>query len=459
MSKGNERASERPTSVVLAVFACLLAGTALAQFVVPDGDQVQVNSFTTGRQTNPTVGVDSSGGFVMAWASEGSFGTDASLTSIQGQRFAADGTPLEGEFQVNTTTDGYQLVPAVAARPTGEFVVAWGSSSSAGSDSFYSVQVQRFNAGGLPVGGELQVNTYTIAVQEFPAVSWAADGGFLVVWHSQGSFGGDSLGRSIQGQRFSDLGVPVGGELQLNTFTAGDQVDPAVARLETGNYVVVWFNTAGSAGTDTSGESIQGQLVGAGGALQGGEFQVNSYTTGNQYNPAVTALPGGEFVVVWSSGTSPSGDSDYSIRGQRFDQNAAPLGQEVQVNSYTTFVQCMPAVAATDDGGFLVVWRSGDFTGGGPDGDRYGIAARAFAADGRPSGSELVANSYTTGFQEAPQVAAAPGRRYVVAWQSNGSFGSDPSWSVQERRFDGSSGLFADGFETGDTSIWAGTEP
>src|SRR5262249_17933169 len=47
----------------------------------------------------------------------------------------------------------------------------------------------------------------------------------------------------------------------------------------------------------------------------GGEIRVNTYTTGSQMNPAVAALPEGEVVAVWeSSGQDGSGEG---VFGQR----------------------------------------------------------------------------------------------------------------------------------------------
>ncbi len=445
-------------TIVAVGVACLLAGVAAAQGVAPLGDQVQVNSYVTGSQTNPALATDAGGAAVVVWTGTSSGGNDSSQTSIQSRRLDASGALLGADFQVNTTTPGYQLRPAVATQPGGEFVVVWGSASPSGNDSSYSVEARRFDAAGLPLASQFQLNSYTTSVQEFPAVAAAADGGFLMVWHSTGSFGADSAGRSIQARRYSAAGAPFGAELEVNAYTPGDQMDPAVAALPSGDFAVVWNNISGSPG-DSSERSIQGRLVDADGVPLGGEFQVNSFTPGTQYNPAVAALADGGFVVVWSSATSPAGDTDFAILGQRFDASGAPLGDELQVNTSLIYVQSMPAVAGGDDGSFLVAWRSGDFASGGVDGDRYGIAARAFAGSGTPLGDELVVNTYTSGLQESPAVAAAPDGRYLVAWQSNGSWGNDTTLSIQARAYEVTALVFWDGFETGDAGRWSVETP
>ncbi len=62
-----------------------------------------------------------------------------------------------------------------------------------------------------------------------------------------------SSSTALGGQRF-----PIGGEFQVNTYINLDQYLPAVATDARGTFVVVW-DSIGSAGTDNSGSSIQGQ--------------------------------------------------------------------------------------------------------------------------------------------------------------------------------------------------------
>mgnify|MGYP003493377137 CR=1 FL=1 len=54
--------------------------------------------------------------------------------------------------------------------------------------------------------------------------------------------------------------------------------------------------TNGLRGGDSSDNSIQGQRYASGGAAQGGQFQVNTYTTSSQYLPAVSLAADGAFV-------------------------------------------------------------------------------------------------------------------------------------------------------------------
>ncbi len=421
------------------------------------GEEFQVNSYTTSYQTFPSVGVAPDGAFVVVWESYGSYGSDTDVGSVQGQRYASDGTPLGGEFQVNSYTTSYQYLPAVAVALDGVFVVAWESHGSYGSDTDgYSIQARRYAADGTPLGGQFQVNFHTPADQFLPALAAGADGAFVVVWKSEGSSGSDTDGESVQGQRYASDGTPLGGQFQVNSYTTSSQAAPFVGMAsDTGAFVVAW-ESDGSYGSDTDRSSIQGQRYAADGTPLGGEFQINSYTTLSQTLPSVAVVPGGDFVVVWESGGSSGSDIDStSIQGQRYAADGTPLGDEFQVNSYSTGSQDFPSVDVEPSGAFVVTWMSSGSYGSDT---AASIQGQRYASDGAPVGGEFQVNSYTTSVQLFPSVGVAPGGDFVVVWDSYGSSGSDTdSFSAQGQRF--SPMIFADGFESGDTSAWSATVP
>ena len=92
----------------LALAVALPAG---AQAPVPQGSEFQVNSHTPNGQTYPSVAMQPGGDFVVAWESYTSPGTDTSSSSIQARRFTSDGSALGAQFQVNTYTTGFSGYP------------------------------------------------------------------------------------------------------------------------------------------------------------------------------------------------------------------------------------------------------------------------------------------------------------------------------------------------------------
>jgi hypothetical protein len=255
----------------------------------------------------------------VVWHSSASSGTDSDNFSVQGRRFDASGAALGNDFQINTFTNSAQRYPSVAADPSGNFVVVWESPTEpAGSGSYsHSVQGQRFDGSGAPLGSEFKINTYTTAAQRHPSVATDTSGNFVVVWESFGSSGSDSSYYSVQGQRFDSSGAPQGTEFQANTYTTGSQDLASVTTDVAGNFFVVW-QSVGSSGSDSDSfsKSVQGQFFDASGAPVGSELQINSYTTGLQGVPSVVADAAGNFVVVWHG--SGASDYGYSIQGQRF---------------------------------------------------------------------------------------------------------------------------------------------
>jgi len=390
----------------LALAALALPATAaLAQ--APDGGEFLVNAYRTGVQSTPAVAKDESGNFVVVWTS---YGQDGSYDGVFGQRFGPSGLALGPEFQVNTYTTGFQRTPSVAADGRGNFVVAWAAASQDGSA--YGVFARRYDALGVPIGGEILVNTYTIGDQVGPAVAADKAGNFVVVW------GGRSQGDlfSVSGQRFDAIGFRQGGEFRANTYTTGAQGAPSVAFGSNGSFLVVWTSDTVPS-QDGSSAGVFAQCYDASGAPLGGEFQVNSYTTSKQAtygHPAVAGGGNGTFVVVWQSAYQ-DGD-DFGVVARRLDASSCAFqGPEFLVNAATTGRQAFATVAADEKGEFTVVWES--VTSGGYG---YEIFARRFDNLGVSQGGEFRVNTSRLGDQTGATVAANPDGDFVVVWNGPG---------------------------------------
>lgn len=439
--------------VVLSFF--VFGAAAWSQGPVPLGDEFQVNTYTTSSQSSPAVDMDADGAFIVSWDSDGSSDTDTDGSSVQGQAFLINGSPTGIQFQVNTYTTSGQYSPDVAIAPDGRFLVVWASRGSAGTDTDRSsVQGQVFLANGSPMGSQFQVNTYTYEDQRDPAAAARPDGSFIVVWNSDGSYSTDDWAASVQGQRLDQNGSKVGGEFQVNAWTNSSQENPDVGAFPNGEFVVTWQSWGGY-GTDDDRYSIQMGRFNASGNPMGSQVQVNSYVTHQQLDPQVAMAPDGRFLIVWQGGPTSGSDTGSGADGdrlgvsaQRFDATSTAVGNEIVVNTYTTGNQSSPSVAADLGGNFLVNWR-GDF------GDIY---AQMLSSAGSQVGSEFLVNTYTTGSQSAAAVAAEPGGTFVVVYGSNGSPDSDTSeTSVRGQRLERGTVVLLSAFETADTSEWSST--
>ncbi|ADV61466.1 VBCS repeat-containing protein [Isosphaera pallida ATCC 43644] len=333
-----------------------------------------------------------------------SYTQDGWADGVYARRYSVSGVPLGGEFQVHTYTTNAQRNASVAMNAAGDFVVVWQSYTQDGSG--YGVYAQRFDASGNPVGGEFQVNTYTTSFQVNPHVAMNGAGDFVVVWQS---YTQDGSGYGVYAQRFDASGNPVGGEFQVNTYTTGWQRNPRVAMNAAGDFVVVWESFY----QDGSGYGVYAQRFDALGNPVGSEFQVHTYTTNVQRNASVAMNAAGDFVVVWQSYTQDG--LGFGVYAQRFDASGNPVGGEFQVNTYTTSFQVNPHVAVNAvTGDFVVVWQS--FY---QDGSGYGVYAQRFDASGNAVGGEFQVHTYTTSNQRIPHVAMNAAGDFVVAWESD----------------------------------------
>jgi hypothetical protein len=151
----------------------------------PVGDEMEV--INLGRlgdldiyAVQPAVAIDPAGNFVITWA----IGTSTEVNAdVYAQRYRADGTPVGTVFRINSYTSGRQSNADVDMDTQGNFVVAWQSEDQDGSS--YGVYGQLFDGLGNPVEDEFQVNEFTTGFQGEPAVAMGAVGQWTVVWTSK----------------------------------------------------------------------------------------------------------------------------------------------------------------------------------------------------------------------------------------------------------------------------------
>jgi hypothetical protein len=106
------------------------------------GAELHINGFTTNDQFHPVAASDAMGNFVIAWES---FTQDGDQGGIFARRFDSAGNPRGAGFRVNATTVNDQSDPSIGIDKVGNFMVVWTSTGQDGSD--LGIFAQRF--GGL----------------------------------------------------------------------------------------------------------------------------------------------------------------------------------------------------------------------------------------------------------------------------------------------------------------------
>ncbi|MBI3155174.1 MAG: cadherin-like domain-containing protein, partial [Burkholderiales bacterium] len=316
---------------------------------------------------------------------------------------------LGGETRVNTTTADTQAInpnvaQAIATDADGNFVVVWASNLQDGSA--YGIYAQRHAADGSAQGSEFLVNTATADNQINPAVAMDAAGNFVVAWASNLQ---DGSGYGVYAQRFDAAGTAQGVEFLVNTTTAGGQSGPAIAVAPSGDFVITW---TGSGQDPDASSGIYAQRYDASGVAQGGEFRVNSYTLGTQQLASAAMDAAGNFVVTWAS-LGQDGDN-YGVYGQRFDATGAAQGAEFRVNTTTADSQLYHDVVMLPDGRFAVAFQSRNADG------TFEVDLQRYAADGSAVGGEIRVNTSTVSAaqQPIPSLTADSSGNLTVVWNS-----------------------------------------
>ncbi len=329
------------------VFSRLLDSGGSAQ-----SKEFQINPYTVGEQSSPSVATNEDGHFVVVWRSNASppgvlvrlfertgapagpaqivsflqqstqqepdvvwtgdgfvvvwqgLNQDGSHVRIFGQRFDDDGNALGQEFMVNSSTAGNETLPAVDASTDGSFVAVWTDSSSDGSS--FGIFGQRFDRDGVKQAGEFQVNSYTPGSQVLARIAvQPAVGGFVVVWQDAQQ-DGSSFG--VFGRRFDEGGAPLASEFQVNVRTLDGQLSPDVAAAQDRGFLGAWatMNQNAEAGPTTA------RWFGIGGEPLGDEFEIDSYPQSQNGGPAIAVNPSGSVVATWPTRLN-SGPSDYDV--------------------------------------------------------------------------------------------------------------------------------------------------
>jgi len=202
------------------------------------GNPIQITTTASGKA--PHLAMDSQGKVLVVWNHDKLFG-----------RFLTSDGQLGTSFEIvdHNVGDGLTQTTAVAMDAQGNFVVTWDEPSGAFT---WLVSARRFNADGTPSGSAFQVSPLDGASE--PTIAMDAQGNFIIAWSNMDQAGETS---DVYAKRYASDGTPVSEDVCVNTQTAGDQDQPAIALGTLGRILVCWTTE----GTSTEGMDIHGQLV------------------------------------------------------------------------------------------------------------------------------------------------------------------------------------------------------
>ena len=200
----------------------------------------------------------------------------------------------------------------------------------------------------------------------------------------------------------------VGSPFVINEFRPEDQTKPSVVAADDGSFVVVWESMK----QDGSDSGIFARRIGPDGLPLGDEFQVNSFTTDSQSSPRTAANRDGRFVIVWASKYQVQG---WDVFGQFFLKNGVRDGIEFRVNEDVKHNQWIPAAVMLADGSTVFAYQREK-----GDNALYDIGVQRFTTDRERLGGEMLANTHTHRSppwgKAAPNIATDGVSRFVVVW-------------------------------------------
>ena len=177
---------------------------------VPQGSPFQVNVEEALTQDYPSVATLADGGFVVVWTVPG----------VAIRRFAADGTPLSGQLDVNASAVN-GIGTDVAVAPDGRVAVVWQEGNT-------EIRARLYDSTLAPLGDEFRVSDVADTDPDAPQVAPYGALGFLVIWESATGVGADASGKSVEGRLVTGVDEFAAAQEQLNTFEVDAQHQPAL---------------------------------------------------------------------------------------------------------------------------------------------------------------------------------------------------------------------------------------
>jgi uncharacterized delta-60 repeat protein len=373
-------------------------GLSLPIATVVTGNNQQTEAYDRG--SDRAVAMHSDGSFVVVWTEN--FGGGSKM-EVVGQLFAANGTPAGTSFLINQNPSEDQRYAAVGMDSVGNFVVTWtGKGGLDGNGE--GVFARRFAADGTALGNEFQVNGYSTNHQRNSTIAVAQDGSFVIVWEGEGLE--DSYG--IFGQRYDFAGAALGGNFLVNSSTGGGQFDASISINANKEFAVSWDDANGFhfGKFDLVGNPIGTQIVvsnlntaGNGSILLNDDGSVvatwrstisgltqtylkiydpsdnlvalnlvNGFTLTDDFtNPSISGDGSGDFVITWEGAT------DKDVFARRFNSDGSYASSVFTVNPTLSGDQNMASVSVLSNSNFVIVWT--DQGNGAPN---QGVYARIF---------------------------------------------------------------------------------
>lgn len=345
-------------------------------------------------------------------------------TSILGGLASLTTHPNSQRLALANEEDGTRIIrpsdtvehPAVAMDPTGNSIVTWQEKN----DLDYDIFAVQLDPQGYPVTVPFRVNQYAVSDQKFPRIAMDGQGNFVIVWQS---YGEDSSGAGVYGQRFLASGQKVGDEFRANTHVVGNQMTPDVAMNPEGYFVVTWISEYQKGYT----KSVYLQRYTSEGKRLGEETRLNEKPSQIQNNPAVALTAENKALVVWQGAYK----NYWNIKGRIIDiKDLNAVSKDLTMGVDDGSERTHPRVVANAQNQFFVIWKEHAAK------EEYkgiifqydNIRGQMVTGQGTFASGAFDINKPAHPHHDLPEVAALPSGA-VAVWQ-NADEWQDQNWST-----------------------------
>lgn len=258
------------------------------------GSSVAVAGASVGEQRAAAIATFQDGAHVaVAW-------NDAGSNDVHLRIYEDDLTSPTGTITVDGSAN-IDFPPALAALGDDRVVVIWQEFDGSQIDVYARI----YTSAGVAVTSQFLVSPGADVFQaRFDATS-TPDGGFMVSW-SQGSNANDS---EVVGQLFDSDGIALGGQVQINTNTAGADSDVKLTPLSDGRIVAIWNNLDGV-------DEIRQQVIDTREGLVTGTVDEDQLYGNDDLGDVMTGLAGDDRILgLAGDDTISGGDGDDLLFG------------------------------------------------------------------------------------------------------------------------------------------------
>ena len=313
---------------------------------------------TTTPQIFASAAMDESGNFVIVWQDERNGNRD-----IYYQRYNSSGVAQGPNSKANDdagTTD--QWYPSVAMDKSGSFVIAWVDSRNGNGE--WDIYYQQYNSSGVKQGANSKANEIPGTEAEGdPSVGKDGNGNFVIAW-TQVTGTWPSVSRNVYYQRFNSAGVAQGVNSKVNDGV-GQGVNPSVAMNGNGDFVIAWmdyrgiyyqrYNSLGEAqGQNSKAEDVS-ESASTGSPSVAMDESGNFVIAWSDGRNAHEVGKGGYYTDIYYQRFNSLGVA----QGTNIRANDV-------IGGSTSQLFCSPSASMDGDGNFIIAWedsRYGDFMG------------------------------------------------------------------------------------------------